>query len=122
MLLYLAQEGCGIGLPNKLRAYTLQDGGLDTVDAHLGFANDERDASAAAAMLRQLGIDRVRLLTNNWPRSRSSAPTASRWRRVPHIFEANAHNRGFCSPRRGAAAIRRGRGHRACSRARKAAG
>src|SRR5262249_13276581 len=66
-LLYLAQEGRGIGLPNKLRAYVLQDAGLDTVDAdqHLGFLADERRYDVAAALLRELGIERVQLLTNN---------------------------------------------------------
>lgn len=66
-LLYLAQEGRGIGLVNKLRAYTLQDRGLDTLDANraLGWGADERDFLVAAAMLERLGIARVRLLTNN---------------------------------------------------------
>jgi GTP cyclohydrolase II len=67
VLLYLAQEGRGTGLANKLRAYRLQDVGLDTLqaDRHLGFRDDERDFQAAAAMLRALGYPRIRLLTNN---------------------------------------------------------
>ena len=67
VLLYLAQEGRGIGLVNKLRAYTLQDGGLDTLDANraLGYGADERNFLVAATMLRALGVERVRLLTNN---------------------------------------------------------
>lgn len=67
VLLYLEQEGRSIGLANKLRAYRLQDDGLDTIDAdrYLGFLADERDYSAAVAMLKSLGIARVRLLTNN---------------------------------------------------------
>ncbi len=67
VLLYLAQEGRGIGLMNKLRAYTMQDRGLDTVDANraLGWGADERNFLVAATMLRELGIDAVRLLTNN---------------------------------------------------------
>jgi len=67
VLLYLAQEGRGIGLVNKLRAYTLQDTGLDTLDANraLGYGADERNFWVAAEMLRAVGIGRVRLLTNN---------------------------------------------------------
>jgi GTP cyclohydrolase II len=67
VLLYLNQEGCGIGLSNKMRAYCLQDQGLDTIDANttLGFQPDERRYDAAARMLRMVGIERVGLLTNN---------------------------------------------------------
>ena len=67
VLLYLAQEGRGIGLVNKLRAYALQDSGLDTLDANraLGWGADERSFLVAATMLEQLGIPRIRLLTNN---------------------------------------------------------
>src|SRR3954447_20139694 len=98
VLLYLAQEGRGIGLANKLRAYMLQDGGLDTVDAntHLGFEPDERHFWAAATMLRHLGIGRVRLLTNNPAKLRQLADYGIEIAgRVPHVFEPNAHNQGY---------------------------
>jgi GTP cyclohydrolase II len=67
IILYLPQEGRGVGLVNKMRAYTLQDAGLDTVDANttLGFDDDERDYGVAARMLQMLGCTRVVLLTNN---------------------------------------------------------
>ncbi len=67
VLLYLAQEGRGTGLGSKLRAYRLQDSGLDTIDAdhYLGFRADERDFQAAVAMLKALDITRIQLLTNN---------------------------------------------------------
>jgi GTP cyclohydrolase II len=67
VLLYLSQEGRGIGLASKLRAYRLQDAGLDTLDAnnHLGFEADERSFDMAAQMLRAIGVPRIRLLTSN---------------------------------------------------------
>jgi GTP cyclohydrolase II len=67
VLLYLRQEGRGIGLINKIRAYTLQQQGLDTVDANraLGLPDDQREYGVAAAMLHDLGVPRVRLMSNN---------------------------------------------------------
>ena len=98
ILLYLAQEGRGIGLINKLKAYALQDLGADTVDANtsLGFDDDERVYFEAAEMLRQLGVDRVRLLTNN-PRKveHLAACGVQVVERVSHVFPANPHNESY---------------------------
>ena len=97
-VLYLSQEGRGIGLANKLRAYELQDAGFDTVDANelLGFDADERVYLPAVAMLRALGFSRVRLLTNN-PEKVAALTKAGIEvvERVPHIFPANAHNERY---------------------------
>src|SRR6185369_317176 len=72
LILYMNQEGRGIGLVNKLRAYKLQEQGLDTVEAnlHLGFGMDERDYGVGAQILRQLGISKMKLMSNN-PRKRA---------------------------------------------------
>ncbi|GAB4552522.1 MAG: GTP cyclohydrolase II [Rhizobacter sp.] len=95
VLLYLAQEGRGTGLANKLRAYRLQDGGLDTLqaDRYLGFREDERDFQAAAAMLQALGIARIRLLTNN-PHKIDALRDAGIEvvDRVPLLADVNTHN------------------------------
>lgn len=98
IVLYMSQEGRGIGLINKLRAYKLQDQGRDTVDANLdlGFEEDERDYHGAVQMLRLLGVKQVRLLTNN-PRKVDSLSNlgVEVVERVAHIFPANRHNRGY---------------------------
>jgi GTP cyclohydrolase II len=103
VLLYLRQEGRGIGLANKLRAYALQDRGLDTVDANrrLGFADDERDYSHAAGMLRALGIDQVRLLTNNPNKVAGLEAAGVRvLERVAHHMPANPHNADYLATKR----------------------
>jgi GTP cyclohydrolase II len=103
VLLYLRQEGRGIGLANKLRAYALQDRGLDTVDANrrLGFADDERDYVHAAAILRALGIGEVRLLTNNPAKVNGlEAAGVKVIERVPHHMPANPHNADYLATKR----------------------
>jgi GTP cyclohydrolase II len=98
VLLYLAQEGRGIGLINKLRAYQLQDAGFDTLDANeqLGFDADERLYLPAAEMLRQLGFGTVRLLTNNPEKVAALERYGIRVaERVPHVFPSNGHNERY---------------------------
>jgi GTP cyclohydrolase II len=103
VLLYLRQEGRGIGLANKLRAYALQDRGLDTIDANrrLGFADDERNYGMAAAMLRALGIDKVRLLTNNPAKlaglEREGIEVVER---VAHHMPTNPHNADYIAAKK----------------------
>jgi GTP cyclohydrolase II len=103
VLLYLRQEGRGIGLINKLRAYNLQDQGFDTVDANirLGFAVDARDFSVAAQMLRLLNINTIRLLTNNPEKVAGlEAKQVTVIERLPLQITANAHNQHYLDTKR----------------------
>jgi 3,4-dihydroxy 2-butanone 4-phosphate synthase/GTP cyclohydrolase II len=97
-LLYLGQEGRGIGLSNKIRAYALQDKGLDTVDANieLGFSPDERSYEVAGEMLRDQGVGNIRLMTNN-PQKISALERHGIIveDRVAHEVKPNAHNAGY---------------------------
>src|SRR5688500_18339921 len=98
VLLYLRQEGRGIGLLNKVKAYALQDAGMDTVDANLalGFRDDERDYAVAAHMLASLTVRSVRLLTNNPRKIDALAHLGIEVSgRAPHVIAANRHNRAY---------------------------
>jgi GTP cyclohydrolase II len=103
VLLYLRQEGRGIGLANKLRAYALQDRGLDTVEANqrLGFGDDERDYAHAAAILRALGVTQVRLLTNNPAKVKGLESAGIEVvERVSHHMPVNPHNADYLATKR----------------------
>ena len=103
ILLYLQQEGRGIGLINKLRAYALQDQGFDTVDANLrlGFEEDERDFALAAKMLDLLGVASVRLLTNNPAKVAGlEAGGITVTERITHAMPANPHNAHYLATKR----------------------
>ena len=103
ILLYLRQEGRGIGLINKLRAYALQDQGFDTVDANirLGFAVDARDFSVAARMLELLGVTSIRLLTNNPEKVAGiEAEGITVAERLPLQIAANPHNAHYLATKR----------------------
>lgn len=98
VLLYLAQEGRGIGIVNKLRAYRLQDQGFDTIEANerLGFEADERLYLVAARMLTLLGFSAVRLMTNNPDKVAAlTAAGVNVVERVPHAFPSNPHNEAY---------------------------
>ncbi len=98
VVLYLRQEGRGIGLLNKVRAYQLQDKGLDTVEANLalGFRDDERDYAIAAHMLASLRVKSIQLMTNN-PDKVNQLRTfgVNVTERVPHVIAPTAHNRFY---------------------------
>jgi GTP cyclohydrolase II len=98
VLLYLRQEGRGIGLINKIRAYALQEQGLDTVEANLalGFRDDERDYAVAAHMLHSLRLRSLKLITNNPEKIRQL--TQHRLvvaGRIPHVIQPNQYNRFY---------------------------
>lgn len=103
VLIYLRQEGRGIGLVNKLRAYNLQDEGLDTVDANhaLGFQTDERIYSPAIQILSQLGIHRIHLITNNPEKlvafTDSGIELVSR---IPLVISPRPENEGYINTKR----------------------
>ena len=103
VLLYLRQEGRGIGLINKLRAYQLQDQGFDTVEANerLGLPSEARDFPVAARMLALLGVGPIRLLTNNPAKVAAlEAAGVTVRERVPQVLPANAHNRRYLATKR----------------------
>lgn len=103
VILYLRQEGRGIGLVNKIRAYQLQDEGMDTVEAnlHLGFPMDSRDYGIGAQILRSIGVKQMRLLTNN-PSKRVglNGYGLEIVERVPLLVEANKNNIGYLKTKR----------------------
>lgn len=103
IIIYLMQEGRGIGLANKLRTYALQNQGLDTVDANkaLGFEDDERLFLPAASILKSLHVDKIDLLTNN-PRKASGVEKHGIQvnRCVPHIMAAHEHNKDYLTTKK----------------------
>ncbi len=103
VLVYLRQEGRGIGLANKIRAYALQDAGADTVEANvaLGFPGDARSYDVAAEILRDLGVRSVRLLTNNPAKIQGLQDAGFTVEaRIPHLVEPNSDNFRYLETKR----------------------
>lgn len=102
LLLYLRQEGRGIGLVNKIRAYRLQEAGLDTVAANeaLGFGADERSYDVCRPMLEYLGVSSLRLLTNNPRKVAALASFGLKVRRVPLVCGPTPHNASYLEAKR----------------------
>ena len=96
MVIYLRQEGRNIGLLNKINAYALQDGGLDTIEANhqLGFATDERTYEIVTTILHHFNIHRIRLMTNN-PEKIRALEGIDITERIPVVMEPNPHNEGY---------------------------
>jgi 3,4-dihydroxy 2-butanone 4-phosphate synthase/GTP cyclohydrolase II len=103
VILYMNQEGRGIGLLNKLKAYRLQEGGMDTVEAnlHLGFQMDQRDYGVGAQILRHLGISKLRLMSNN-PKKRVGliGYGLEIVENIPIIAKSNPHNAKYLKTKR----------------------
>jgi GTP cyclohydrolase II len=103
ILIYLDQEGRGIGLANKIKAYALQDEGMDTVEAnvHLGFGEDLRDYSMAADMLKYFGIKEIKLLTNNPKKITDLEKHGIKViERIPLVTEPNKYNKKYLETKR----------------------
>ena len=103
VVIYLIQEGRGIGLLNKIKAYQLQDLGLDTIEAnvYLGFSADSRSYTNAAAMIRLLGIGSIALLTNNPEKIQGLEAAGIRiTRRIPLVIPENPHNKGYLATKK----------------------
>jgi GTP cyclohydrolase II len=103
VVLYLRQEGRGIGLANKIRAYALQSHGADTVDANraLGLPDDSREYAQSAALLRALGVRSVRLMTNNPAKVEALRALGIEVRgRIPVVIAPNPHSRAYLEAKR----------------------
>jgi 3,4-dihydroxy 2-butanone 4-phosphate synthase/GTP cyclohydrolase II len=98
VVIYLSQEGRGIGLLNKIKAYRLQDEGMDTIEANLelGFGEDERDYGVGASIMHELGLGKVRLISNNPVKRAGLEGYGIRIvETIPLVIESNPHNQFY---------------------------